>query len=154
MVAPVTSGTTGARYGKGPAAGITTALAQVSLAGGTAATRNETADTKANAVTTVRFPVNFKVRPIMGLDYMLHFYRRMASKIKAFLRDFTVNRSGFAPLSPLQRIRVSLPKSSTTISRASMGTTEVVTLPPGQRTQRFVCRSAKARTCTALSCDQ
>jgi hypothetical protein len=55
----------------------------VSLAGGTAANRNETVKAKANAKTTVRFPIDLKVRPVMGLHSILHFYRRMASKIKS-----------------------------------------------------------------------
>lgn len=82
MVAPLTLVTTGAKYGNGPADGIISAFAQVSLAGGAAATRNERVKTKAKAVTTVRFPINLKVRPVMGLNDILHFFRRMASKNK------------------------------------------------------------------------
>src|ERR1051326_5555265 len=47
-----------------------------------------------------------------------------------------------------------LPPESTVISRALAGTSPVVTLPPGQRTQIPVGCWGVASTCTALSCDQ
>src|SRR5262249_39512440 len=58
------------------------------------------------------------------------------------------------PLVVSYSARLARPGASTTISRAAAGTSRELVRPPGQRTRSLAGPGGRARTCTALSCDQ